>query len=253
MLLSSAPQNPGAMALLGEFAIQQNTSDRSKSMLNEQLDGNFRPIHDVWNAHWITQQRAEDAVAEALTLRDAADAALDLATARVLAALEFTQGSGSPLIKQYIPNGNLSVTRRPFSKQLSEMEPYAQAICSAAESVIPGETREEFKRCFADAKAAEGLGAAAKKRAVEAQRARASLDASWKDAYKAYHRAVEYVANGDRGLIKTWIREWPVPATSASAKTTTDEPASAGAPVTSSAPVATTTTTENPASAGAPA
>lgn len=253
MLLRSNPKSPGSMALLGDFAIQQNTSDRSKTLLNEVLDGTFKPMHEVWNAHWINQQRTEDAVAESLTLRDAAGVALDLATARVLAALEFTQGNHSPILQQYLPNGNLSVTRRSFSKQLTEMEPYAQAIGSASDAIIPSQTREAFMRCFADAKAAESQAAATKKRAIEAQRARAALDVSWKEAYRAYHRAVEYTVNGDRGLIKTWIREWPLPATPVAAKTTPEEPVSAATPDSSAAKVTPTTTTAGPASPGAPA
>ena len=205
----SDPREPGAKALLAEYAIQQNTADRSKPALNDAMDSKFKPQHDLWSPLWAKQKQAESVLTEKVRKRDEAEEALKAAVAEVLNALEYTQGRGSPVIKQYIPGANLDVTRKPFDKLLAALEPYAPVIASAADEVIPAKSRALFQEKFGAGRTAQAEVAEAKKRAVDAQRARAAQDAAWMREYRAYHRAVEYVADGDRGVIKTWIREWP--------------------------------------------
>jgi len=255
-VVKSRPRDPGAKALLGDYAVQQNTNDRSQSTLNDVMDQRFKPQHDLWSPLWARQKQAESLVTEWIQKRDAANLELDAATAEVLRALEYTQGKNSAVIKQYIPGSSLAITRRPFDKQLSEQEPYAQAIAQAPDSVIPAETRARFANAFAGGKTGEAELAKAEKQAVDAQRARAARDSAWKKEYEAYHRAVEFVANGDRGVIRTWLREWPkvqAKGTSSSkggTSSTTGTPPAAGTSSTAGTPPAAGTSSPGTSAAG---
>src|SRR5690242_4244665 len=100
MNLQSNPTNPSARALCGDFAVQQNTSNRSRSLLNDAMDTTFLPEHRTWRGLWVTQQQAESRLAKALADRDAADAALDDAIRSVLRSAQASLGADSPELRQ---------------------------------------------------------------------------------------------------------------------------------------------------------
>lgn len=183
-------------------------------MLNDTLDNGLGPVHATWKALWNAQQNQENLISMKTQARDQTDMGLDQNVSRVKNALEITQGKGSPVLKQYLPDGKAEVNKKPLARALTLLDPYLGPISGAPDSIIPTEVKDAFLAAVEAARSAQAALDSAKKSGLEAQRLRAEADGAWLAAYEDYHRAVEFVCAGDRGRIKQWIKEWPEPGSS---------------------------------------
>lgn len=222
MIVRSRFTHPAAAAILTEHALDENTRNRTQPLLNEKADASLAPAFNVWRPLWNAQQQAEARLTQAVEARDLAQTAYVKAIRGIGRCLKDTVDNKQSIRVLYLPDGALDVLTLPLDELISRMEPYTEAILKAPREHLSDDCKGRYATTLDGARVALGASDAAHREVRDTRRARESADTPLRDAYKAYHRAVEYVCEHDRDAILGWIKAYPVGSPSGAADTDDD-------------------------------